>query len=75
MQLFFNEEGRLHGLPPNREIDSNIYVGTLIVAGRNENGEFCSLSPIQREAYQIRFDSPKTREIVKPPNRYEDVII
>jgi hypothetical protein len=47
-----NEKGRIHGLPSNREINGNMYVGTLIVAGCNENGEFCSLSSLQSEAYK-----------------------
>ncbi len=47
-----NEEGRLRGLPSNREINGNIYVGTLVVAGCNENGEFCSLSSLQCETYE-----------------------
>ena len=51
----FNEEGRLRGLPSNREINGNMYVGKLVVAGCNENGEFCSLSSLQSEAYKQYF--------------------
>ena len=47
-----NEEGRLRGLPLNREINGNMYVGTLIVAGCNENGDFCLLDSMQSEAYK-----------------------
>ncbi len=50
--VIFNEEGRLRGLSPNREINGNMYVGKLIVAGCNENGEICSLDSIQSETYK-----------------------
>ncbi len=50
--VIFNEEGKLRGLSPNREISGNMYVGKLIVAGCNENGEFCSLNSIQSETYK-----------------------
>jgi hypothetical protein len=50
-----NEEGKLRGLPSNREINGNMYVGMLVVAGCNDNGEFCSLSSLQSEAYKQYF--------------------
>lgn len=53
--VIFNEDGRINGLSQNREINGKIYVGTLIVTGHNENGEFCSLSPIQSETYKQLF--------------------
>jgi hypothetical protein len=55
--VVFNEEGRLHGLSSNREINGNMYVGTLIVAGCDEKGEFCSLDAIQSEIYKQIFKS------------------
>ena len=57
-----NEEGRLRGLPSNREINGNMYVGTLVVAGCNENGEFCSLKSLQSETYKQYFKIQSSRE-------------
>lgn len=50
--VVFNKEGRLHGLPANRKINGSMYVGTLVIAGYNENGDFCSLDSIQSETYK-----------------------
>lgn len=50
--VIFNEEGRLHGLSTNRKINGSMYVGTLVIAGCNENGDFCSLNSIQSETYK-----------------------
>ena len=53
--VIFNEEGRLHALPANRKINGIMYVGTLVIAGCNDNGDFCSLDSIQNETYKHQF--------------------
>ena len=71
--VIFNEEGRLHSLPANREINGNMYVGTLVIAGCNENGDLCSLDSIQSEMYKQLFASTKSKNAVNLFNRDKDI--
>lgn len=41
--LICNEEGRLKGLQPSARILGEVYFGNVILAGYDEDGEFCSI--------------------------------
>ena len=52
--LICNEEGKLMGLPYNREVNGDIIVGTFMVAGLGE--DIASLTDKQIEVYKQRFN-------------------
>lgn len=55
--LICNEEGKINGLPINRDIGHDMIAGTFIVAGDDyETGEFVSLNDSQIEKYKERFN-------------------
>lgn len=53
--LICNEEGKIRGLPLNREINADIIAGTFIIAGLDEDGEIASLSDGQVDMYKGKF--------------------
>lgn len=55
--LICNEEGKMYGMPLNRDIGYDIIAGTFIIAGEvDEEGEFTSLTEEQIEKYKNRFN-------------------
>lgn len=54
--IICNEEGKLRGLPLNREINGDIIAGTFVIAGTNDEGDFTSLSDEQIEKYKKKFN-------------------
>ena len=55
--LVCNEEGKLTGLPANRQVAGDIIAGTFLVVGA-EDGEFCSLSDVDAAHYAEQFAQP-----------------
>ncbi len=55
--LVCNEEGKLIGLPANRQVGGDIIAGTFLVVGA-EDGEFCSLSDADTAHYAEQFAQP-----------------
>lgn len=61
--LICNEEGKLYGMPLNRDIGYDIIAGTfLVVADNPEIGEDRSLTDEQIEKYKNRFGIESIRE-------------
>jgi Domain of unknown function (DUF3846) len=62
--IICNEEGKMKGLPPNRNIGKNckhltdIIVGTFMVCGI-EDEDYASLSPELAEKYREKFKNPE----------------
>ena len=52
--LVCNEEGKLMGLPANRQVGSDTIAGTFLIAG-SADGEFCSLSDEDTARYGREF--------------------
>lgn len=66
VSLICNEEGKLDGLPLNRDIGYDIIAGPFIIAGDDfENGEFISLTDAQIEKYKKRFGKESITETEK----------
>lgn len=56
VSIICNEEGKIDGLPLNRDIGYDIIAGTFIIAGDDhENGEFTSLTDNQIKKYKEIF--------------------
>lgn len=55
--LVCNEEGKLTGLPLNRQVGSDIIAGTFLIVGA-EGDEFCSLSDADTAHYAEQFAQP-----------------
>ena len=55
--LVCNGEGKLLGLPANRQVGSDTIAGTFLIVGA-EDGEFCSLSDADAAYYAERFAQP-----------------
>lgn len=55
--LVCNEEGKLIGLPANRQVAGDIIAGTFLIVGA-EDGEFCSLSDADAAHYAEQFAQP-----------------
>ena len=55
--LVCNEEGKLMGLPANRQVCGDAIAGTFLVAG-SADGEFCSLSDEDAAYYAKEFEQP-----------------
>lgn len=55
--LVCNEEGKLTGLPANRQAGGDIIAGTFLIVGA-EDGEFCSLSDADAAHYAEQFAQP-----------------
>ena len=55
--LICNEEGKINGMRPNRDIGYDIIFGPFIIVGdSDENGNYTSLSEEQIEKYKKKFD-------------------
>ena len=66
VSLICNEEGKLDGLPLNRDIGYDIIAGPFIIVGDDfENGEFISLTDAQIEKYKKRFEKESIAETEK----------
>lgn len=55
--LVCNEEGKLSGLPANRQVGGDTIAGTFLIVGA-EDSEFCSLSDADAAHYEERFAQP-----------------
>lgn len=66
-----NEEGKLNGSLPNRDIGYDILFGTFIIVGNDyENGDFKSLTDSQIKKYQDEFDD---KSIIKTMIKYNKI--
>ena len=54
--LICDEEGKIKGLPLNRQVGNDIIAGTFIIAGIGKDGELSSLSDKQIEKYKNKFN-------------------
>ena len=55
--IICNEEGKINGMTPNRDIGTDIVFGPFLIVGDDyENGEFKSLTEKQILDNKIRFD-------------------
>lgn len=65
--IICNEEGKIYGMPLNRDIGHDIIAGTFIIVGNDENEEdFISLSKEQVKKYKERFNE---ESIVETENK------
>ena len=55
--LICNEEGKLLGLPANRQVGGDIIAGTFLIVGEAD-GKFCSLSDTDVDHYAEEFAQP-----------------
>ncbi len=55
--LICNEEGKLLGLPANRQVGGETIAGTFLIVGEAD-GEFCSLSDADAAHYAAEFAQP-----------------
>ncbi len=55
--LICNEEGKLLGLPANRQVGGDIIAGTFLIVGEAD-GKFCSLSDTDADHYAEEFAQP-----------------
>ncbi len=55
--LVCNEEGKLNGLPANRQVGGDIIAGTFLIVGADD-GDFCSLSDADAAYYAEKFAQP-----------------
>ena len=55
--LICNEEGKLLGLPANRQVGSDIIAGTFLIVGEADE-DFCSLSDEDAAYYAEEFAEP-----------------
>ncbi|MCL2697530.1 MAG: YodL domain-containing protein [Oscillospiraceae bacterium] len=53
--IICNEEGKINGMELNCVIDSELLVGTILVIGCGDEGEFCSLTEEQSNYYLDMF--------------------
>ena len=61
--LICNEEGKMNGMPINRDIGYDMIAGNFIIAGDDyQTGEFVSLTDDQIEKYKKRFDEKSIEE-------------
>ena len=54
--LICNEEGKIRGLPFNRQVGNDIIAGTFIIAGVGDDGELVSLNDKQIKQYKDKFN-------------------
>ncbi len=58
-----NEEGKINGMPLNRDIGHDIIAGPFLILGDDyENGDFKSLNDNQIFKYKIRFDKQSIKQ-------------
>ena len=63
VSIICNEEGKIRGLPLNRDIGHDIIAGTFIIVGDDyENGEFISLTDEQICKYKEKFGKESIAE-------------
>ena len=55
--IICNEEGKLSGLPANRQVGGDTIAGTFLIVDA-EDGDFCSLSDADAAHYAKRFAEP-----------------
>lgn len=60
--LICNEEGKLNGMAPNRDIGYDIIFGPMIIIGEDSSGEDKSLTDEQIEFYKKKFDEKSIKE-------------
>jgi hypothetical protein len=54
--LICNEEGKIRGLPLNREVNGDVIAGTFIIAGLGDDGDIASLDDKQINMYKENFN-------------------
>ena len=54
-----NEEAKLIGMQGNRRINGELYAGPLLIAGDDNEGGFCDMTPAQVRRYVERFKKPE----------------
>ena len=79
VSIICNEEGKILGLPLNRDIGHDIIAGTFIIAGNDDStGEFISLTNEQKEKYKNIFNehsiekTHKKIESILNKNKYDN---
>lgn len=71
--LICNEEGKINGMKPNRDIGHDIIFGPFLIVGNDyENGDYKSLTLEQILNYKIRFDK---HSIVQTENRVLGILL
>jgi hypothetical protein len=71
--LICNEEGKINGMKPNRDIGHDIIFGPFLIVGNDfENGGYKSLTEDQILNYKIRFDK---HSIVQTENRVLGILL
>lgn len=71
--LICNEEGKINGMKPNRDIGHDIIFGPFLIVGNDfENGGYKSLTEDQILNYKIRFDK---HSIVQTENRILGILL
>lgn len=71
--IICNEEGKINGMTPNRDIGSDIVFGPFLIVGDDyENGEFKSLTEKQILDNKIRFDE---NSIVRTENKILNIFL
>jgi len=69
--LICNEEGKMIGLPLNRDIGHDIIAGNFIIVGDNDTGEDRSLTDEQISKYKERFNE---KSITDTEKRVDDIL-
>jgi transposase len=68
--LICNEEGKIRGLPYNRDIGHDVIAGTFLIVGDDPDiGEDRSLTDEQVEKYKARFDRDSIEQTKQTLNR------
>ena len=71
--LICNEEGKINGMKPNRDIGHDIIFGPFLIVGNDfENGGYKSLTNEQILNYKIRFDK---HSIVQTENKILGILL
>ena len=71
--LICNEEGKINGMKPNRDIGHDIIFGPFLIVGNDyENGGYKSLTSEQILNYKIRFDK---HSIVQTENKVLGILL
>ena len=71
--LICNEEGKINGMKPNRDIWHDIIFGPFLIVGNDyENGGYKSLTDEQILNYKIRFDK---HSIVQTENKILGILL
>ena len=71
--LICNEEGKINGMKPNRDIGHDIIFGPFLIVGNDyENGDFKSLTENQILKYKMRFDK---HSIIETENRINSILL